>query len=208
MVHSTNKPTRSLAALALPGRIHALIAYATAVVDGMTGNPLFPTPTLPLATVSAAIEELKDAQAATMTRAKGTVAARDAGRHAVVTMLHLLRIYVQSVADRNAERAPAVIRSAGMAVYNTAGRRPRVFAAFAGAVPGTVKVVAPGAGNRAFYDWQVSIDGAAWLDLPSTMQATTTLTHPSPGTPLHVRYRVVTAKGPADWSAPITFTVS
>jgi hypothetical protein len=54
MAHSTNKPTRSLAALALPVRSHALIAYATAVVDGMAGNPLFPTPTLPLATVSAA----------------------------------------------------------------------------------------------------------------------------------------------------------
>jgi hypothetical protein len=133
MVHSTNKPTRSLAALALPGRIHALIAYATAVVDGMTGNPLFPTPTLPLATVSAAIDDLKDAQTAAMTRAMGTVATRNARRHTVITMLHLLRIYVQSVADGNAERAPAVIRSAGMAVYNTAGRRPRVFAAFAGA---------------------------------------------------------------------------
>ncbi len=208
MVHSTNKPTRSLAALALPVRIHALIAYATAVVDGMAGNPLFPTPTLPLATVSAAIDDLKDAQTAAMTRAMGTVATRNARRHAVITMLHLLRIYVQSVADRNAERAPAVIRSAGMAVYSTAGRRPRVFAAFAGAVPGTVKVVAPGAGNRAFFDWQVSTDGAAWLDLPSTMQATTTLTHPSPGTPLHVRYRAVTATGPAAWSAPITFAVS
>jgi hypothetical protein len=42
MVHSTNKASRSLVVLALPRRVSALIAYATGVVEGMTGNPTFP----------------------------------------------------------------------------------------------------------------------------------------------------------------------
>jgi hypothetical protein len=123
-------------------------------------------------------------------------------------MLHLLRIYVQSVADRHGERGPAVIQSAGMAVYNTASRRPRVFAAFAGSVAGTVKVVAPRAAHRASYAWQYSTDGATWLDLPSTLAGETTMTDPSPGTPLHFRYRALTKAGQTAWSSPITFTAS
>jgi hypothetical protein len=208
MVHTSNKTTRSLAVLALPKRVGAIIAYATGVVQGMTGNPAFPTPVVPLAMVAAAIDDLRNAEAEAMTRTKGAVATRNASRGALVAMLHLLRIYVQSVADRNGDHGSAIIQSAGMAVKKITPRPPRVFAAFAGAVPGTVKIVAPSAGHRASYDWQYATDGATWVGLGTTLQASTTMTDQSAGTVLHLRYRAVTRKGQAAWSASITFTVS
>ena len=196
-----------MAVLAPPKRISALITLATGVVRGMTGNPTFSSPSPALATVSAAIDDLQTAETAALTRTKGAAAARDAKRNALIVTLHLVRIYVQSVADRNTEQGPAIIRSAGMTVKKIAARNPRVFAAFAGASSGTVKIVAPSAGHRVAYDWQYSTDGKTWIDLASTLQARTTMTDQSPGTLLHFRYRSVTRTGEADWSAPVTFTV-
>jgi len=208
MAQTSNKTPRNLAVLALPKRIGAIIAYATGVVQGMTGNPTFPTPVVPLAMVAAAIDDLRDAEAAAMTRTKGAAAARNASRGALVAMLHLLRIYVQSVADKSSDHGSAIIQSAGMAVKKITPRPRRVFAAFAGAVPGTVKIVAPSAGHRASYDWQYAMDGATWVGLGTTLQASTTMTDQSAGTVLHLRYRAVTRTGQAAWSAAITFTVS
>jgi hypothetical protein len=125
MVHTSNKTSRSLAVLALPRRINAIIAYATGVVRGMTGNLAFPTPVVPLAMVSAAIDDLRDAEAAAMTRTKGAAAARNASPGALVAMLHLVRIYVQSVADNNSDHGSAIIQSAGLAVKKTATSPPR-----------------------------------------------------------------------------------
>jgi hypothetical protein len=114
---------------------------------------------------------------------------------------------VQSIADQNAENAPAIIQSAGIAVKKTAARRPRVFAALAGAVSGTVKIVAPSAGQRASHDWQSSPDGKTWTDLGTTLQAKTTLTGQTAGAVLQLRYRPVTKTGAGDCSTPVTLTV-
>ena len=208
MVQMNDKSPRSSAVLALPKRTSALIAYAAGVVNRMKGNPAFPNPTLPLAMVSAAIDDLRDAEKAAMTRTIGAATARDTRRGALVAMLQLLRLYVQSVADQSRDRAPAVIQSAGMMVKKPAARPRRAFGARRGAVPGTVRIVAPTAADRASYDWQYSTDGATWLDLPSTLRATTTMKHPSPGTTLHVRYRALTRAGHTAWSSPVTLPVS
>jgi hypothetical protein len=207
MVHTTHKVRRHLAVLSLPKSISALLVYAAGVVKAMTGNPTFPSPTPALATVSAAIVDLQDAEVAAMDRRRGAATARDARRRTLVATLQLLCIYVQSVADQSAGSGPAIILSAGMRVKRIAPRRPRVFVARAGAVPGTVKIAAPQAAPRASYDWQYATDGATWVSLPSTLQARTTMTDQSAGTLLHLRYRAVTRMGQASWSAPITFLV-
>jgi hypothetical protein len=175
MVHTTNKVPRSLAVLLLPRRVRALIAYATGVVKGMTGNPAFPSPTPSLASASAAIADLQDAEAVAMTLTKGAAATRDAKRRSLVAALQLLRIYVQTVADQDAGSGPAIIQSAGMAVKKIGPRPPRVFAAFAGALPGTVKIVAPAAGHRASYDWQYATDGATLAAIAGPDPSTTSI---------------------------------
>jgi len=196
-----------LAVLDLPKRINVLITYASGVVVGMTGNPSFPTPSPALATVTAAIADLQTAETAALARTKGAAASRNAKRAVLVTLLQSLRMYVQSIADQNAENAPAIIQSAGIAVKKTAARRPRVFAALAGANSGTVKIVAPSAGPRASYDWQSSPDGKTWTDLGTTLQAKTTLAGQTAGTVLQFRYRPVVKAGAGDWSTPVTITV-
>lgn len=198
MPTSTNKAHRSLAVLVLPKRINVLITYASGVVAGMTGNPSFPTPSPALATVTAAIADLQTAEIAALARTKGAAATRNAKRAVLVTLLQSLRMYVQSVADQNAENAPAIIQSAGIAVKKTASRHPRVFAALAGATSGMVKIVAPSAGHRSSYDWQSSPDGKTWTDLGTTLQAKTTLTGQTAGTVLQLRYRPVTKTGARD----------
>jgi len=204
---STNKAHRSLAVLDLPKRINVLITYASGVVAGMTGNPSFPTPSPALATVTAAIADLQNAETAALARTKGAAATRNAKRAVLVTLLQSLRMYVQSIADQNAENAPAIIQSAGIGVKKTPARNPRVFAALAGANSGTVKIVAPSAGQRASYDWQSSPDGKTWTDLGTTLQAKTTLTGQTAGTVLQFRYRPVVKAGASDWSTPVTLTV-
>jgi hypothetical protein len=204
---SNTKVKKSLAVLDLPTRINLLVTYADGVVKGMTGNPYFPSPPVALATVAAAITDLQNAETAALARTKGAVATRNAKRAVLVTMLQQLRMYVQSIADGNAENGPAIIQSAGIAVKKTATRKPRVFAALAGAVSGTVKLVAPAAGLRASYEWQVSTDGKTWSDVSSTLQAKTSLIGQTPGTALQFRYRSVTKTGETDWSAPVSFTV-
>jgi hypothetical protein len=207
LANSPNKAHRSLAVLDLPKRINVLITYASGVVTGMTGNANFPSPSPALAVVATAISEMQTAETAALARTKGAAATRNAKRAVLVTMLQSLRMYVQSIADQNAENGPAIIQSAGMAVKKTATRLPRVFAALAGANSGTVKLVAPSAGHRASYDWQYSTDGKTWIDLSSTLQAKTTMTGQTPGTVLQFRYRSVIKTGEADWSTPVTFTV-
>jgi hypothetical protein len=196
-----------LAVLVLPKRINVLITYASGVVEGMTGNPSFPTPSPALVTVTGAIAELQTAETAALARTKGAAATRDAKRAVLVSLLQSLRMYVQSIADQSGETASAIIQSARMGVKKTPARRPRVFAALAGANSGTVKLVAPSAGSRASYDWQSSPDGKTWTDLGTTLQAKTTLTGQTAGTVLQLRYRPVTKTGATDWSAPVTFTV-
>jgi hypothetical protein len=203
---ANTKPHRSLAVLDLPKRINVLITYADNVVTRMTGNAHFPSPSPALATVSAAMSDLQNAETATL-NTKGSAATRNAKKATLVSLLQQLRTYVQSIVDGNEENGPAIIQSAGMAVKKTATRHPRVFAALAGAVSGTVKLVAPAAGHRVSYAWQYSVDGKTWIDLALTLQAKTTLTGQTPGTVMQFRYRWVLKTGESDWSAPVTLTV-
>ena len=124
--------------LALPKRINTLITYADNVVTRMTGNAYFPSPSPALAAVSAAITDLQHAETATLARTKGAAATRNAKRAILVSLLQGLRQYVQSIVDGNEENAPAMIQSSGLAVKKAPNRKPRVFAALAGANSGTV----------------------------------------------------------------------
>ena len=157
--------------------------------------------------VSAAITDLQTAETATLTRIKGAAATRNAKRALLINLLQQLRMYVQTAVDGNEDNAPAMIQSSGMAVKKIGIRKPRLFAALAGAISGTVTLVAPSAGHRVSYAWQYSADGKTWLDVAMTLQAKATLSGQTPGAVLQFRYRSVSKAGETDWSAPVTFTV-
>jgi hypothetical protein len=84
----------------------------------------------------------------------------------------------------------------------------RVFAAKAGTISGSVKLIAPIAGRRAAYLWQCSTDaGKTWVDVSQTLQARATITGLPAGTSVQFRYRSVIKGGASDWSAPISLLV-
>ncbi len=204
----TKKTHTPIAILNLPTRVQPLITYARAIVTAMSANPHVPAPTPALTVVTAAIDELQLAETAALTRAKGTAAVRNEKRAALVTLLRQLKGYVQTVADANTETGTSIIESAAIAVKKTGVRKPRVFAAVAGAVSGSARLVAPSAGARAFYEWQYSVDaGKTWAAAPGTMQAKTTIAGLTPGASVQFRYRPGTKSGEGDWSDPVTLIV-
>jgi len=205
---TSKKVHQSIAILKLPASISLLITFVQGILKAMTGNPSFPTPNPPLTALSGAGNDLQVAETAALTRATGTIATRNEKRAALVTQLEVLRSYVQSVADASPENAISIIESAGLALRKPMVHAPRVFAARAGTVSGSVKLIAPIAGRRAAYLWQYSTDaGKTWLDASQTLQARATVTGMPAGTSVQFRYRAVIKGGAADWSAPISLLV-
>jgi hypothetical protein len=204
-----NKTLQTIAVLNLPTQVELLVTYAENVVARMTNNAAFTTPVPALALVTTATGDLHVAQTNVQARTKGTVAIRDEKQAALVTLLKQLRGYVQTTADANPDNAVSIIESSGLAVRKTAVRKPRVFEALPGAVSGSAKLVAPSAGQRASYEWELSTDGGkTWVPQPVTMQAKTTVTGLTPGASVQFRYRPVTPKaGEGDWSQSVQLIV-
>ena len=208
MTTTTRASGRSYASLKLQKKVPALITQAQNIVQAMTNNPSFPAPTPSLATVTDAIHQLDVAETATLSRTKGAAATRNDKRTALVKLLELLKGHIQNTADANVETAAAVIQSTGLTVKKHAVKPPRVFAAKAGAVSGSVNLVAHSAAHRASYEWQYSTDtGKTWLGAPSTLQSKTTIPGLTPGATAMFRYRSVTKKGEGDWSQPTSLLV-
>jgi len=211
MSHNTKKTTtpRSVAVLKLPAKVPALINVAQAIVIALTSNPHVPNPTPSLAALGAAIAALVTTENAALTRAKGAVVQRNAAKKSLVQLLELLRANVQNLADADPDNALTIIESAGIGVRKPAVRKPRVFAASQGAVSGSAKLVAPSAGPRTSYEWEVSTDGGkTWVAAPPSIQAKTSVQGLASGTTVQFRYRAVTPKaGAGDWSAPVSLLV-
>ena len=209
MTTTTKANTRhSFVALKLPLSVPALITYARGIVTRMMANPSFPNPTPTLAAVTATIDDLQVAETAALARTKGAVATRNDKRAALVLLLKQLRGYIQTTADASVENGAAIIESAGAAVRKTPARRARAFAAKAGAVSGTVKVMATAASRRASYEWHYSADGGkTWISARSTLQARTTIAGLASASTVQFRYRAVTKTGEGDWSQPTSLMV-
>jgi len=209
MGHSTKPPRRTLAVLKLPEyEVPLLCSQARGFVLRMTGNAYFPTPRPPLATLTSAIDDLSEAQRATLSKASGTVEVRNEKRVVLVTLLQQLLAYVQATADANVEQAASIIEGAGMSVKQPRTVHPRVFKAKPGRVSGEVDLEVPSAGDDASYEWAYSLDGGiTWRSLLPTTQASTTVTGLKPGATVHFRYRAVTNDGVRDWSQAVWIIV-
>ena len=207
-MNHVNPIHRTIATLKLPHPILALIAFAKAIVQALTGNRSFPNPDPPLATVTSAIADLEAAQALVQTRAKGAVQARNTKRASLVALLRGLLAYVQKVADADLAHAPELIASAGMRARKVTVRPKRVFAAKHGSLSGSVSLVSPAGGKRAGYEWQYSADGGkTWQEARATLRASTTITGLVPGSTYLFRGRVVDKTGDTDWCPPVSLMV-
>ena len=207
---TTNKSTyRATISLDVPTKIADVLLYANNIVQKMTNNPAFPTPTPTVAALTAAVTDLHAAETAALSRAVGSVTVRNDKRTVLVSLLQQLRGYVQSVADATPETGAAIIESAGLAVRKIPTRGKQDFVARQGALSGSAIVTAVSAGPRSSYEWQYSTDGGkTWVFAPATTQGKTTVAGLPAGTTVQFRYLAVTPKGgQGDWSQAVSLLV-
>ena len=194
--------------LKLPTSVPSLLIRATAIVDAMTGNPAFPSPTPSLAKVGAAIDALRTALTTSMSGARGTNAARNDRRRVLVVLLQRLKAYVEGIAEESPEAAGSIIEGAGMNVKKRTNPVKPPFDVNPGPVHGSMKLTVKAAAKRASYEWQWREDGTTtWRSAPRTLQAKTVIRGLTPGTTVWFRYRVTVRGGVRDWSEAVSVIV-
>jgi hypothetical protein len=199
---------RTIAVCNLPTHVPDQIKYGEGVQAGLTNNPHFPPPQPVITNYGTALTNYSAAETAAQTRAKGTIAARNAAKVVFIGALHSVRALVQQAADANPDQAEAIITSTTLAVKKTAIRQKQTFVVTYGAVSGSVHVVAKAVARRASYEWQYSLDsGKTWVDAPNTLQAKTTILGLPVATTVEFRYRATTKVGMGDWSLPTSLLV-
>jgi hypothetical protein len=191
-------------------RIGDFIIKAKAIVlDIGNSTGFFATPDPTLASVTTNIGTLETAQATAETRVVGSAAARDIEYNKVLDDIHGLQGYVQKQADN------AVDESTAIAIINASGFSLKVNGVFikpplaVKQSPATGEVILTGksAGKRASYDWQMSIDGTTWDNLPSTLISKTTVGGLIVDRRTYFRFRTITPSGTGSWSASVSIVV-
>lgn len=197
---------RPYAVLKLDKRALHVIAFAQHVVQSLTNNPAFPSPSPPLPSVQADIDALAASQALVLSRAHGAAKARDGHLASVVWDLQRLRSYVQAVANRaDAELGAQLIASAGLSIKKRGVHPKQRAAAVPGPVSGSVRLTAPFAGKRASYSWRYAQESGAFSPLATTVQARTRIESLTPGRAYSFQVRALTPTGSGDWSEPVVF---
>ena len=149
----------------LPEHVPDQIKQGDAVQAALANNHYFPLPDPIITAFITALGNYSTAATAAQTRAKGTIAARNAAKVVYVGAYHALRARVQTVADADPENAEAIITSAGFAVRKTSIRQKQTFAAKYGAVVGHGPRHRAGGRTRACV--RVAVQPRRWQDLGS-----------------------------------------
>ena len=201
------KPRAVRVALKPSPQVGALIVQAKTIVEKMTGNPHFPSPTPSLAKITADIAALEAAQTLAVTKAKGAVEDRNAKQQALLADLHLLAAYVQNQARADLTNAEAIISSSSLSLKKINPHPKQDFTVKLGLVSGSVRLVAKALLGRVGYEWQWSLDEKVWTSLPNTVQAHTSVVGLNPNVLYYFRGRTTTKVGMGDWGAIVSIQV-
>jgi hypothetical protein len=191
-------------------KIGNFILNVRTIVLNIIDHPVFFATPLPTpATVTLDVDKLEAAEAIAKTHVTGSAAARDLEYDTVLNDLFTWQGYVQNLADLAPDEATAIaiINASGFGLKNRGVRvKPLLFVKH-GDVEGAVKLVAKSSGKRVSYEWQQSMDGIAWTDLPVTLQAKTTVSGLTVGTKMYFRVRPVLKEGAGFWSPVVSIIV-
>src|SRR4029077_17807439 len=98
--------------------------------------------------------------------------------------------YVQGLVDADPANAETIATTAGLTLRKTSSRTKSEVSAKAGKTSGAVDVSAKLGTVKAAHEWAYSADGGkTWTAVPTTLQARTTITGLTPGSPLLGRPR-------------------
>jgi hypothetical protein len=202
------KPSlRVFAAIKASKNVSAYATQCEAIVDKLDGNPDVPSPSPPLSEVRDHIAELRKAEKLARGGPQGAVQDRDVKLGRVHSDMNQLKASVQTAADRDLERARAIIEGAGMSVAKKYTRTTAPISVRYGKVPGAVVVVARAAGRKATYFWQMSENQVDWSDLPMTMVASVPVEGLEAAKIYYFRVRTFTRAGPVDYSQIVNLMV-
>ncbi len=197
-----------LVALHLPSTHADTILYAGHVVERMTGNAHFPSPPVSLATVTTHIQAYEAAAAKAKAHGPGDAQAAGLLYKQVVTDMHLLGGYAQSVGDQapDAATAAAIIASAGFGTHQHGVHMTPAIAAHMGA-GGLVLLRAHAVAKKAAYEWEVSTDGKTWTNLPATDVAHTSVAGLTMGQTYWFRVRGNAGGQTGSWTDAVALVV-
>jgi hypothetical protein len=183
------------------------VTKARQIVDAMTGNPNYPTPTPTLAAVGTAADTLYDAQQALDGTAIKT-AERNVAEAALDSLMSTLLAYVNTIAGKDVVK----ILSAGFEVRdpNTKATKldpPVELTSSATKVEGEIKVTFKAIKKKTFYVVQVAEDVAGdlnWMYAAESTKATIILEDLVPGQKYRIRVAVANTAGLSGWSEEIS----
>ena len=204
----TNKNPRVV--LKLPTRNGDLIVFGQKVHDQMAANvKSLPTPNPVLTVLQGQIDDLTTKEALAKTRAAGAVEDRDNAKLVLRASLQSEKAYVESLCIADPTNAASLAQDAGMGLRAPSTPSKPPLAVKAGAVSGTVTLVAKATKGAKGNHWQYSLDGGkTWTDLPPTTKAKTALANLTPGTTVTVRQSALTKAGLQNWSEPVSHLVT
>lgn len=187
------------------------INKAKLIRQSMSGNIFFPSPPISVSNSGQydnGIKALDAAETVALTRVKGSAAARDAAKTAVVNDMHLLQGYVQGIADANPTKAQQIVQSSGFDAKIGTPHSKNDFTVKNTKVSGTMKLMvnvkkATGGNKRASFKWQMSTDEKEWTELPSTLKGNTTVSGLTPGVIYFFHFLVILKDGESSWSSSV-----
>jgi len=195
----------------LPSSVDQLLTRAYSIIEAMTDNVWFPTPSTTLLSVKAAADALKDAQVSVKNRVPGSVPFRNKKKNALKDLLYSTRDYIQSICILNPDSATGIAESALMYAKKVHIRQKQVFSV-SNYLSGSIKLLAANIGTNNTHDWQISrdiSDPAGWtvVIIPSTKKSRTIVSGLKPGELVYFRHRVLNKDGYSDWDEFLSIIV-
>jgi hypothetical protein len=188
---ATSKNTL-LVAMNLPTAVPEFILKAKTVHGAMSKAPYFEASRATLAELATETVVLNDAQTGLAEKPpSSTTEIRNAAKARVKNLLRTLAGEVQTVANKNPEKAAEIIQSSGFDIKKASTSAGSKDEAFDGTEEGVVIVSAatPGA-----HEWMISYDGGATSKpLAATMNSTTIVSNLVPGQKVWFQNRTMLA---------------
>jgi hypothetical protein len=182
----------------------ALKAFASNIINSMTGNAAFPTPLIPLAQLTALQNDFANAIAAASDGGQYATAVKNSCRAALLSVLRRQAVYVESIAKHDLSM---LLSSGFTAVSRNNAQSPLP-------KPAITKImnehsakltlrVTPVVNSRS-YQVQVQVGQSEWQDAGIYPQARRVVVEKlKPGTLYNLRVRAIGGStGSSDWSDP------
>ena len=190
----------------LPRGVDNLITKVYAIIEAMTDNAWFPTPSPGLDEVKAATEELKNAQVTAKTRVPGAAKTRNVKKRTLLDIVLQLVMYVQTICLANPQSAVAIAESALLYAKAVKGGVKRIFSV-SNCGSRSVALCGSIAGHGCKHEWQMSLtpdDDQSWLlnPIPSTTKAHTKVVNLKSSVKMYFRHRTLSKDGYSEWEGP------